>query len=929
MRNKLHIAALCLLIAVQSVVVRAELNNAMDSIAGAFRLITSAPQEKVYLHTDKPYYFQGDTIWFKGYLTSAITHKMNSFSRNLYIEVVDRKNKLITRKLVEQKSGCFIGQIPISIEQQEGDYYIRAYTRYMQNFAPDFMYVQNFQINHVSGKKCNVSLRQDISDGYRTAIISITDAGKNPINGADVKCIIGTIDNERKYILKKTDSNGELRIPLPDGNDEVPIEVVVGLGDAKIRKLLVAFPAEDFHVDFFPEGGALVAGNVQKVAFKGINSRGLSEDVTGVVLSEAGDTMTSFKSIHSGMGSFMLQTLGDNNYKVIVRNNKDIEKTYNLEKPSHHNVALSVNQSKGRIIYQLLKSEDYDGCKPSYLIIHVRGQIMAAMPLQEDYDISGQLDCSQLPEGIAHFIIVDEHLVPLSQRLVYIRTEKPEISVAASGVIKPRKPIKLTIDVLDNDNNRLKGNYSLSITDSYSVELDSMGENMRSYMLLSSDIKGHIENPGFYFNNPNNRTDVCLDNLMLTQGWTRFDISKMLKLENREYEFPFEHGQYLSGKVVNFVGKPVVDNTVVAVVPLLNKTYYAQTDSNGFFELDKMRFPENTTMRIQAAKKKKLSNYELRMDAPQYPGFYNPHPYSFIRSERKDHYINELEKGYTSVNGQRVIQLPEVSITGTGSKFDNLAQFKWDEDKIEQTKVKNAMELLYHLPGLQITPEGEVVFPNAAGLKNVSNDFPSQLSKGKKKTVSAKSLRPKFYLDNRQIEMESLEQIKAEDIDNVNLIDPETDRFLSTNAFKDQEDSQLLDELLSDDLVEEEEENAEVDLSAYSTREQMTRPTTGRVMLTSKTGNLIIQDGDLRTLTLMPLGYSVAKRFYSPKYEVKEEFAETDVRSTVFWAPVIKTDGTQTVTVEFYASDRTEGYNYVIEGITDDGRVCHASGILH
>ena len=61
---------------------------------------------------------------------------------------------------------------------------------------------------------------------------------------------------------------------------------------------------------------------------------------------------------------------------------------------------------------------------------------------------------------------------------------------------------------------------------------------------------------------------------------------------------------------------------------------------------------------------------------------------------------------------------------------------------------------------------------------------------------------------------------------------------------------------------------------------------------------------------------------------MKEEFAEADVRSTVFWAPVIRTDGTQPVTVEFYASDRADAYNYVIEGITDDGRVCHASGTL-
>ena len=40
-------------------------NGGMDSLR----------QEKVYVHMDKPFYLVGDTIWMKGYLVDARTHR--------------------------------------------------------------------------------------------------------------------------------------------------------------------------------------------------------------------------------------------------------------------------------------------------------------------------------------------------------------------------------------------------------------------------------------------------------------------------------------------------------------------------------------------------------------------------------------------------------------------------------------------------------------------------------------------------------------------------------------------------------------------------------------------------------------------------------------------------------------------------------------
>ena len=916
---------LCLLCAAQSIFVNGQQTSSSDTIAEAFKLVTNAPQEKVFLHTDKPYYFQGDTIWIKAYLAGAITHKMNSFSRYLYIELVDGKNKLLTRQLIERTDDSFVASIPIDPDQQEGNYYLRAYTKWMQNFPPDFIYVRNVKIHHNSALKCKMALRQESDGDTRTAVITLIDpTTKTGMENLRVKCIIGASGNDRKYTTHRSNRNGEVRVALPEeAKEKCVLEVVASNDDWQARRVFDIPPASDYDVAFFPEGGARISGHTQKIAFKALNSSGFSEPITGVALSSNGDTLTRFESVHCGMGSFFLDNSDESECEIVVTNSANEEKRYTIGRARRNSVALTLNQGRNRIVYKLLKPGGYVGPEPKYMIIHVRGRLVASFPIAGKE--SGQLGTELLPEGIAHFVVTDGNYTPLSERLVYIQGDAPAVSVnVPDEKLMPRKPVRLKINP-----GGIKGNFSISVTDSYAVEPDSLGENLRSYMLLSSDLKGHIENPAFYFKNPDNRTYAYLDNLMLTQGWSRFDVDDILHFRSPDYKYPVERGQSMSGTVKTGFGKPVKNTTVIAFIPQLRKSYYTQTDDDGRFVLDNLRFPLNSTMRIQASKKSKLSNYVLKVDNADYPEFFNPHPVEDCRSERLDNYVSELERGYTSVNGQRVIHLPEISIIGNGSRYEGYAAHTWDEDRIEQTRVKTALELLRQMPGLQTSPQGDLVFATAGGhIRSENEQRPQDQNRPMTfGSVSPKALRPKIYLDNRQIQTADLDQIKAEDIKFVNLIDPETDQTLSEAVFDDDNsDDALYNEAL---LETTDEDDNTVSLRGRTLQEQLTKPATGRIMLTSKSGDLIIQDEtNQKALTLMPLGYSVSKKFYSPKYEVEEEFAEADVRSTVFWAPIIKTDGSESVTVEFYASDRTDGYNYVLEGITDDGRVCHSSGII-
>lgn len=903
----------------------------IDSIVAAFKQITNAPQEKVYLHTDKPYYFRGDTIWIKGYLTSAITHRINSFSKYIYIELCDRKDRLIERKKIERKEDSFIAFIPTANNMEEGDYYLRAYTKWMQNLHPDFLYSQNIQIHSSQTGFCHIDVQYEQTGQDKTAVLSFSHSDKTPYAKHDVSCLIRAKKGSNKYAMKQTDNKGRIKLTLPLADDELLIEATLADGILKHKQTFVVPVTKDYHVDFFPEGGELISGKTQKVAFKAINSSGLSEDIDGLVIADNGDTISTFKSAHAGMGVFLISCESDKSYYAIVENKDNIQKKYHLPKPTTAKAALTLNGRNGKFRYQILRSDIYSGPQPAFLVVHVRGKVILVEDISTKINQGGIIDATSFPEGIAHFILIDKNMVPLSERLAFVRKPSLKVSVAnLKPIFKPRDPISLEINVRDENEMPVKGNFSLSITDGYSIVYDTLGENCRSYMLLSSDLRGYIENPGYYFNSPNAQTDASLDILLLTQGWRRFNVDSVLKKKRFHYNFPIENGQYITGMVKNVLGKPIANTTVIAMAPMQRISRYVQTDKKGRFLIDGIRFPENTYFVIQAAKKSKLANYELQIDEDRFPEVHNPHPYKFMVSERKENYLEQLNEGYTVINGEKVYQLQEVDIVGTKSRYEDYATYNWDEDKIEQVKAKTVRELIRQMPGINTAPNGDFYFATSGDHFRSEGETGRPQDTNRPETFSSanKQLRPRIYLDNRQIQTGDLDQIKADDIRFINLIDPEVDHTLSEAVFENRgEDAQWNEALLE----EEDEDGNIVSLRGRSLRDQLTMQATGRIMITSKSGNLILKDmSNLRIANIMPLGYSRYVDFYSPKYLVKKGLDEDgpDTRSTIYWKPIIELKGEEPQKVSFYASDRTEVYNFVLEGITEEGRVCHAYGSI-
>lgn len=115
--------------------------------------------EKVYLHTDRNFYNPGDKLWFKAYLVNGQNNQPFSTSNNLYVELIDPVNTIVSRRVIRIDSGVGRGNFEIEDSAMGGAYRLRAYTNWMRNFGDNFIFEKPVEVNHIAGiSKSNTAL---------------------------------------------------------------------------------------------------------------------------------------------------------------------------------------------------------------------------------------------------------------------------------------------------------------------------------------------------------------------------------------------------------------------------------------------------------------------------------------------------------------------------------------------------------------------------------------------------------------------------------------------------------------------------------------------------------------------------------------------------------------------------------------------------
>jgi hypothetical protein len=310
-------------------------------------------------------------------------------------------------------------------------------------------------------------------------------------------------------------------------------------------------PADKFDVQFFPEGGNLVNNISCKVAFKGINQYGKSVNFTGFLI-DNNDTILSFTPQHAGMGFFSFTPLNRHIYKAVIKT--DSGQTILKELPAAYNSGYVMNLFDSADKVQVSVQSDLLAQQTIYLFAHTREIIKVAQSrvLQNGKAVF-VFDKAILGDGISHITIFNEQKQPVCERLYFKRPAKKlmlKLSTDQSSYTT-RKKISLNIEAGNMNMPNDTASISMTVFRLDSLQLSSAC-TIDSYMLLTSDLKGYIQDPGFYFLKDDEETNTALDNLMLTNGWRRFKWEEILDNTKSYFEYPPEYnGSIIEGTVTN------------------------------------------------------------------------------------------------------------------------------------------------------------------------------------------------------------------------------------------------------------------------------------------------------------------------------------------------------------------------------------------
>ena len=332
--------------------------------------------------------------------------------------------------------------------------------------------------------------------------------------------------------------------------------------------------------ELFPEGGNLLHGVSGRLAFKATNGKGLPVSVEGMLMEDE-KNISALKSFHDGMGSILFTPDGDKKYHVMLSNGV----RYELPTIYRSGISLHLRKQNNSELEFIISQQQGASPQRIYLMGQMRGVVscVAQGVLKESLKV--KIPTLEFPyQGIAEFTLYNEAMQPMAERLVYLHTGKQlQIKTTLSKQrFATREKVTLKINVSDDSGNPVQTNLGISIYDKAYQDICNP-TNMLSHCYLSSQIKGHIHYPTYYFDSDNKKRKEHLDLLLLTQGWRRYIWSANAQPHvGKPFLTDEIRGKQLLGKKKS---RKVMQNTtqLVQVSGAAEGSQFVYTDSLGNF----------------------------------------------------------------------------------------------------------------------------------------------------------------------------------------------------------------------------------------------------------------------------------------------------------------------------------------------------------
>ncbi|CAH8285430.1 hypothetical protein EV196_1013 [Mariniflexile fucanivorans] len=666
-------------------------------------------------------------------------------------------------------------------------------------------------------------------------------------------------------------------------------EVLKNTNSESSSNIEISEVTERPEIDFYPESGYLINGIPSKVAIKVKDKLNRNISIEGEIKDSDDVIITTFKTYEFGLSLLnIVPKLNKTYYASVFINNKEIK--YPLPKALPQGYSLNMKNNGSEIILKALGNSPI-GLKNSFLVAHQRGKIVyEKLETEAVNEYAVKLNTSQLLDGVTSFTLFDNSGKPVCERLVFIENSNNKIDVNITkdkNSYKIREKVTLQIDLKDIIGNPISGNLSMSITDLDIVEKNSRNENIKTYLLLNSDLRGYIENPGYFFEKENDpKRRYLLDLIMLTNGWNRFIWNDILyNSHQKNDQFKIEKGLYIAGQTqaLKEKGQGITATTRLTFLDATPSQEIKQSSINGIFNFGPYVFYDSIPTLIEARVK------DFKSDAPKNRDINillrNNNYLSPLRSHNNVLKQNKFDKTVLTnfiKQSQRVFEMDAEYLKGA-QKLDEIlitAKLKTKEEKREEELDDRTSYGGFQTHRLDINDitgaESLSVFDLLRRLPGLSiiNDSISIRNGGT----------PRIILDGFPVEMDDISFLRGSDIEFIDIL-------------------------------------AGVSASAFS------RGGNGVVAIYTKLGN-----GNIKNIKRQPgiidfyyPGFYTAKEFYSPDYaDSFNDNSKQDIRTTLYWNPKITlSNANHKAEISFFTSDTRSKYAIEIEGLTEDGVPIH------
>lgn len=850
------------------------------------------PQEKVYLQFDKPYYGIGDNIWLKGYITVGPSHRLSALSGALNVELIDDQDSVKQWIKLPVTSGVTWGDFALSDTLKEGNYRVRAYTNWMRNAGEDYYFEKNIAIGNAATNTVFTKATYNYSKVNNAqkvdATINYFDLDNAPYAGKEVSYSI-KINN--KQILKSkgiTDDKGNLAISFvnatPDPTSSGLIITNIKIADKKTITKNIGFKAVAAQVDvqFFPESGSLVNGIRSRVAFKAVGPDGLGVDIKGIITDNGNRELAQINTKHLGMGVFAIAPESGKTYKAQITYADGSQNTIALPKAAEQGYVVTVNNTDTATIGVRATSSNVDS-KNVFLVAQSGGVVCyVAKNNAGSSSFSAQIPKSKFPSGIAQFTLFSATGEPLNERIAFIQRESDMLKMninADKTVSALREKVKINLNVQNNSGKPALGVFSAAVIDETKVQTDEAAEtSILSQILLTSDLKGYIEQPNYYFTKVNEKTNADLDILMMTQGYRRFEWKPLLANQFPAVNFQPEKSLQITGTLKTSGGKPI-PNGKIMLLTTTGGTFILDTvaDAQGKFAFKNLIFKDSIKFVLQARTAKNSKNVEIVLDnLPTNAVVKNKRLpdiqinslaalTTYLKSSKKQ-YDEEAKYGL----GNHTILLKEVTVTERKKNAVNNSSNlngAGHADQVITSDLFDKMGCTTIDQCLQGRLVG-VVFRGGVPYSTRSFNAPMQI-----------------IVDGIYVDAGYLTSIPPTDVSSVEVL-----------------------------------------RSGANTAIYGSRGGGGVIIINTKRGgeysynaSQIYSPG---IITYTPKGFYSARQFYAPKYgDPKTNTALADLRTTIHWVPNMVTDANGNASFEYFNAGSKGTYRVVIEGIDDNGHL--------